>query len=118
MKPGAVYRTDKNSKEEDMKLKTHTLIIAATVLVMSAISCASLISPTNQSTSVEGMVIMGKLKKVLPIDQQITLDTQKYHPTADGNSNTDIMVKQTWSSINGDEYKPLTIGKKFLYPIK
>ena len=101
-----------------MKFKKHTLIIAATVLVMSAISCASLISPTNQSAPVEGIIIMGKLKKVLPTEQQHSLDTQKYHPTADGNSDTDVMVKQTWTSINGDEYKPLTIGKKFLYPIK
>ena len=101
-----------------MKFKKHTLIIAATVLVMSAISCASLISPSSQSVPAEGIVIMGKLKKVLPTDQQNSLDTQKYHPTADGNSDTDVMVKQTWTSINGDEYKPLTIGKKFLYPVK
>ena len=101
-----------------MKFKKHTLIIAATVLVMSAISCASLISPSNQSAPVEGIIIMGKLKKVLPTEQQHSLDTQKYHPTADGNSDTDVMVKQTWTSINGDEYTPLTIGKKFLYPIK
>jgi len=90
----------------------------AIVLVMSAMSCGSLVTQTNRHTGNELIITMGSLKIILPTEQQGALDIQKYRPVADENSDAAVMVKQTWTSIDGEDFTPLTVGDRIPYPVK
>ena len=101
-----------------MKFKRYAWITVAIILVMSAMSCGSLVTQTNKHAGKELIITMGSLKIVLPTEQQDTLDIQKYRPVADENADTAVMVKQTWTSIDGEDFTPLTVGDRIPYPMK
>ena len=85
------------------------------VLIMGAMSCMSLMTTDSQASSDEVIITMGNLQIVTPLDDA---SGQKYQPTADEGSDVGVMVKQTWTSIDGKEYGPMTIGKSIPYPVK
>ena len=101
-----------------MKFKRYACIAIAIILVMSAMSCGSLITQTNKHTGDELIITMGSLKIVLPTEQQKSLDIQKYRPVADKKTDAAVMVKQTWTSIDGEDFTPLTVGDRIPYPMK
>ncbi len=85
------------------------------VLIMGVMSCMSLVATDNQVSSDEVIITMGNLQIVTPSDN---VSGQKYQPTADEGSDVGVMVKQTWTSIDGRDYAPMTIGKSIPYPVK
>ena len=101
-----------------MNFKRYVGITLAIMLVMSAMSCGSLTAHTNKHVANELIITMGSLKLVIPTEQQVSLDMQKYRPIADENVDTAVMVKQTWSSIDGENFTPLTVGDRIPYPMK
>jgi len=85
------------------------------VLIMGVMSCMSLMTTDSQGSNDEVIITMGNLQIVTPSDNA---SGQKYQPTADEGSDVGVMVKQTWTSIDGKEYGPMTIGKIIPYPVK
>ena len=88
------------------------------VLIMGVISCMSLMTTDSQTATDEVIITLGDLQVITPLDQQHDMNGQKYHPTADESTDAGVMIKQTWTSIDGKEYGPMTIGKSIPYPVK
>tara|TARA_Y100000593_G_C4068200_1_gene217834 strand:- start:92 stop:403 length:312 start_codon:yes stop_codon:yes gene_type:complete len=103
-----------------MKLKRNIGVITAILLLMTPMSCASIMTQpsTDKNINDEVVITMGDLELILPSEEQDSLDIQKYRPIAEFNIDSGVMVKQTWTSVDGGEYVSTPVGERIPYPVK